>query len=350
MNFEAVLFKDGRVQFNYGAGNDEFHSIHTTGPTIGISCGACAHYYDRSVYDGVTQLNLVDSDLFTPPPAPTLTVTLPDASTVWLKGTAQDITWTKSGDQNASVKIQLWRNASKVTDISTSTANDGSHSWTPPTTLTKAANYFVRITTLDNLVTDDSDLFKITGPSITVTSPNASSIWQRGTTQTIVWTTLGSQAALVNIKLYRNNVFQRNIGLKKPNNGAFDWAIPADLKPQTGYVVRVKTTDGKVSDDSEPFKVIAPSIKVTAPAAGTAWVRNTTQMITWTVKGTMDANVKIHLYRGATLVQAIVLSTPNSGSYSWPIPGSLAKGTDYKIRVRTVDNAVTGNSAKFTIK
>jgi len=349
MNFEAVLFKDGRVQFNYGAGNDDFHSASAPGPTIGISCGACAHYYDRSVYDGVTQLNLVDSDLFTPPPGPTLTVTSPDASSVWFKGAAQEITWAKSGDQNASVKIQLWRNASKVSDITTSTPNDGSVNWTPPTTLTTAANYFVRITTLDNLVTDDSELFKITGPTITVTSPNASSLWQRGTTQAITWTKLGSQAALVNIKLFRNNVFQRNIGLRTANDGIFDWAIPTDLKPQSGYVVRVKTTDGTVWDDSEPFTVTAPSIKVTAPAAGAVWGRNTTQELIWIVNGTMNASVKIHLFKGATLVQAIVLNTPNDGSYSWTIPGSLVKGTDYKIRVRTIDNTVTGKSAKFTI-
>jgi subtilisin family serine protease len=350
MNFEAVLFKDGRIQFNYGAGNDDFHSIHTAGPTIGISCGACAHYYDRSVYDGLTQLNLVDSDLFAPPPGPTIAITSPDAASVWFKGTAQNITWTKSGDQNANVRIQLWRNTSKAADIATKTSNDGSHTWTPPATLAAASNYFVRITTLDNLVTDDSDLYTITGPSITVTSPNAASVWQRGTTQAITWTKLGSQAALVNIKLYRNNVFQRNIGLKKPNNGVFDWAIPADLMPQSGYAVRVKTTDGKVSDSSEPFKIIAPSIKISAPAAGAVWGRNTNQTITWTVNGTMNPSVKIHLYLGTTLVQTIVSSTPNSGSFPWTIPGSLVKGTNYKVRVRTLDNAITAKSGAFTIK
>jgi len=276
-------------------------------------------------------------------------VTLPDASSVWFKNTSQGITWTKSGDQNANVKIQLWRNASKVRDITTGTTNDGSYSWTPPATLATAANYFVRITTIDNLVTDDSELFTVTGPTITVTEPNASSSWQRGTTQTIAWTKMGSQAEKVNIKLFRNNVFQRNIGLRTLNDGSFDWAIPTDLKPQSGYVVRVKTTDGTISDDSEPFAITAPSIKVTAPAAGTVWGRNTTQDITWTVNGTMNASVKVHLFKGTSLVQAIVLNTPNDGSYSWTIPGSLVKGTDYKIRVRTIDNAITAKSAKFTI-
>jgi hypothetical protein len=63
----------------------------------------------------------------------------------------------------------------------------------------------------------------------------------------------------------------------------------------------------------------------------------------------MNSNVKIDLFRGTTLVQAVVATTPNNGSYSWTIPGSLARASDYKIRIRTVDNAVTAKSGQFKI-
>lgn len=71
--------------------------------------------------------------------------------------------------------------------------------------------------------------------------------------------------------------------------------------------------------------------------------------ITWTANGPMNADVKIHLFRGTTLVQTIVASTANNGSYSWTIRGSLAVGSNYKIRVRTLDNAVTAKSGLFRI-
>ena len=349
MNFEAVLYPDGRIKFNYGPGNDDFHSLSAPGPTIGISCGACGHYYDRSVYDNVTQLNLVDSDLFTSPSASSLEVTSPDASSVWFKKTAQQITWTKSGPQNANVKIELWRNSSKVKDITTSTPNDGSHTWTPPGTLTTASNYFIRITTIDNLVSDDSEIFTITGSTITVTAPNASSLWQRRTTQTIIWTTQGTQAQKVNISLYRNNVWLKDIALGTLNDGSFDWKITAGLKAQSGYLVRVKTTAGNVWDDSEPFTITAPSITITSPAAGNVWTRGSQQTIAWTKTGIQDDEVKILLMRNGNTVRTLSLNSPNSGTFDWSIPTNLQVGSGYYIQVRTLDGVVTDDSDKFTI-
>jgi hypothetical protein len=63
----------------------------------------------------------------------------------------------------------------------------------------------------------------------------------------------------------------------------------------------------------------------------------------------MNASVKIQLFRGTTFVQAIVASTPNIGSYLWTIPASLAVGSNYKIKIKTVDNFVTAWSGLFTI-
>jgi len=65
MNFEAVLCSDGRIKFNYGSGNSNFHSLWASGPTIGISCGSCSYMYMLSPYNNQTTLTDVNTDLYT---------------------------------------------------------------------------------------------------------------------------------------------------------------------------------------------------------------------------------------------------------------------------------------------
>jgi len=253
MDFEVVLSADGRIKFNYGPGNSNFHSYWSTGPTIGISCGQCDYFYDLSEYDNITNLNMVETDLFIPGNMPTIQVTSPDAGSIWLKKSAQQITWAKSGAQDSNVKIQLWRNRKKVRDIKAIAPNNGSCPWTVPGDLTEASNYFIRVTTLDKLVTDDSSPFRITDPTFIVTAPDSSTVWLRGSTQAILWTGLGTQSAKVNIILRRNGVKIKDIALGTADDGSYDWNIPANLKAQSGYVIRVKTPGGKYWGDSAPF-------------------------------------------------------------------------------------------------
>ncbi len=59
VNVEVILYENGRIIFNYGPGNINLS------PTIGIS-GGDGNKYRLSSYDGNTQLNQVQSILFTP--------------------------------------------------------------------------------------------------------------------------------------------------------------------------------------------------------------------------------------------------------------------------------------------
>jgi len=65
INIELVLYKDGRIRFNYGAGNTSIGAGWTGPPTIGISAGDGVNY-DLSVYNGLDNLTNVDSILYTP--------------------------------------------------------------------------------------------------------------------------------------------------------------------------------------------------------------------------------------------------------------------------------------------
>ncbi len=92
----------------------------------------------------------------------------------------------------------------------------------------------------------------------------------------------------------------------------------------------------------------AQSITVTSPAAADTWATGSTHDIVWTIRGTMDDEVKILLFQGDTRTLEIAARVPNSGRYSWLIPATLAPGR-YHVRVRTFDNAEFDNSPDFQI-
>ena len=64
VNVEVILYEDGRIQFNYGDGNDGFDFGFVDHPTIGISKGDGSFYY-LSPHNGQTVLTNANSDRFT---------------------------------------------------------------------------------------------------------------------------------------------------------------------------------------------------------------------------------------------------------------------------------------------
>lgn len=90
------------------------------------------------------------------------------------------------------------------------------------------------------------------------------------------------------------------------------------------------------------------TIVVTSPAAGVTWRAGEMHAITWTKTGAMDDEVKIRLIQAGAIVLEIADNVPNTGSYTWVIPGAVVPGR-YVVRVRTMNNAVMDNSDSFTI-
>ncbi len=92
------------------------------------------------------------------------------------------------------------------------------------------------------------------------------------------------------------------------------------------YTTTVGSTDG-------------PSLRVTSPRGGEYWDAGTRRLITWTTRGSI-ANVRIEYGMGDLVKgeladpKVIVARTPNTGSYSWVLPG--VKGSCW-IRVSDAD-------------
>lgn len=89
-----------------------------------------------------------------------ITVTNPKSGDVWCKGKKFTITWTKNGNMNSTVKIRLMKNGTKLLGITDATPNDKEYVWTVPTNIADGT-YQIRVKTVDNQVSDDSDFFQI---------------------------------------------------------------------------------------------------------------------------------------------------------------------------------------------
>ncbi len=104
----------------------------------------------------------------TPSSAPSITVTSPTSSSDWTAGNWYSITWTSSGT-GSFVMIEYYHGTySTAAQIISSTDNDGSYSWSLPSSLEGRADYRIRVTsTSDSTVYGESDTFSVSssGPS-----------------------------------------------------------------------------------------------------------------------------------------------------------------------------------------
>jgi Ser-Thr-rich glycosyl-phosphatidyl-inositol-anchored membrane family len=103
-------------------------------------------------------------------------------------------------------------------------------------------------------------------PFVRLTDLNAGKVFKRGKNYPITWTS-GNLSGQVNIELF-NDKQERTLGENNlPNNGKFDFYIPASTKSASGY--RLKFTNGKDRNDiqySQPF-TIKPKVPFLVKAA-----------------------------------------------------------------------------------
>jgi hypothetical protein len=196
-----------------------------------------------------------------------ITVTTPAVGADWCIGTGYTVTWTKSGTMPDTVKIRLRRwgapeSEDAVWNIIDGTPNDGSYGTAPVPASVPAGDYYIRVRTNDPDVIGDSAKFQIVNctPTITVTSPNASSDWAVGSTHTITWTRSGTMPDTVKIRLRRWGAPEaedavESIATGVANDGTSDpWNIPNSV-PEGDYFIRVRTDSPDVIGDSAKFHI-----------------------------------------------------------------------------------------------
>ena len=182
----------------------------------------------------------------------TLEVTTPNGGESWSAGSTYTITW---DEENAGsyVKIYLYDSGSLDSAISTYTSNDGSYSWSIPSTQTGSSAYKIRVQSYsDSSIYDDSDSsFTIERSTLEVTTPNGGESWNAGSTYNITWDEENA-GSYVKIYLYDSGSLDSAISTYTTNDGSYSWSIPSTQTSSSAYKIRVQSySDSSIYDESD---------------------------------------------------------------------------------------------------
>jgi RHS repeat-associated protein len=205
-------------------------------------------------------------------------------------------------------------------------AIESSYDWLVPDT--PSDNCLVRIKgSTDSIIPDTSDaVFSIASPQnpiLTVNFPNGGETLLIGNTYEINWSNYGTVAEEVKIDFsVDSGVNWTEITASTENDGAFDWLVP-DTASGTCLVKVSELDDDPVDVSDAVFSISAPAgdyIMVISPNGGEAINGGDSFNITWDSSGDIqNVNIEYSIDEGDSWA-AVVTSTANDGSYTWPVP------------------------------
>jgi len=265
-----------------------------------------------------------------------LTVTAPNGGESFVRGSAMDIKWTSNG-AGAKVKIKLFAGLTFQAWITSSTANDGLHTWVIPDTLPYGESYRIQIYSVDNFsLIDFSDAgFAVVPSPLTVTAPNGGEQWYPGTMRTITWTSKDPNITNVKLKLYKGSAFHAWISGGTPNNGSLNWRVPQSLPLGADYSVLIYDATNSANKDwsDAAFAVTTAPIQMNNPNGGERFLPGDPVSITWQSQPGAATTVKLKLFKAGVFSQWISAGTPNDGDLAWTIPAGTVIGSDYQIQI-----------------
>lgn len=193
---------------------------------------------------------------------PTITVTAPNGGEEIEKGSSFKITWTTGGTVG-NVKIQYsTNNGGSWSTVTSSTANDGSYTWTVPDKTSSTC--LIKISEAsDGSPSDTSNstfsIVSIIAPTITVTAPNGGETFDAGTSTAITWTSSGT-VGNVKIQYSTNNGSSwSTVTSSTGNDGSYSWKVP-EVNSSKCLVKIGEASDGSPSDTSnEAFTINIPT-------------------------------------------------------------------------------------------
>ena len=191
----------------------------------------------------------ISDAVFTISAVPQITVTSPNGGEHWQVGSSHNITWT-SVETAGNIHIEYSvNNGGAWADVTPSSANTGSFTWTIPNEI--SSNCLVRISETDGSPSDISDaVFAISAvPELTVTTPNGGEDWKAGTNHNVTWTSVET-SGFVHLEYSADNGSTwADITASTIDDGTYSWTVPN--MPSSECLVRISDTDGSPSDISD---------------------------------------------------------------------------------------------------
>ena len=264
-------------------------------------------------------------------------------------GDQYEIAWVD--DFDSDVRIDLYQrdtyDRTIVESISSGGADaefgTGSYEWTIPEDLAAGDGYKLKIASVeDDSLSDFSNLdFSIYEPSIEIDIPAEFTTLVAGENGVISWS--DNLDENVRIELYLADSLVEVIDPSTPSDGFYRWTLPTDFEQSEDYQIKITSVlDENIADFSDDsFTINSQSIDINSPDGGNSLTPGENYSIGWF--NNTDDNLRLELYKGDALVQTIEHYLPSDGTrgyqtYDWLVPQDLAEGTDYKLKITSVDN------------
>ena len=261
---------------------------------------------------------------------PTISVSAPVSSDIWVVGDTHAITWSTDGQVSNNLLLEYSADGGlSWTHIATGEANDGTYDWTIPSGA--AGNSIsIRITDASRTqVKGASEPFNILAyPTIKITQPNGGEYVVIGTTYDIKWQSWGSKLQqngpdYFSIAVYystNNGTSWTLITDQQANDGEYTWDVP-DSETNQALIKIVDANDAQVVDTSDAvFNIALPSITLTSPNGGEIWYATGNYTITWSSVGMVSNNLKLEYSTdNGSSWHLIATGEHNDGSYVWNV-------------------------------
>ncbi len=247
----------GNVRIEYSADNGvSWNPVTTDAPNTGsfvwIVPTVHSAFCKIRIFEALDSLPVdVSDEIFSIEPAPSIAITYPNGGELLVAQSTVNITWTSTGTVSGVKVLYSTDNGGNWYTVVASTANDGTHPWIVPGSVSNQC--LVQISeAADGDPVDVSDaVFSIeAAPVITVTSPDGGEEWEIGTEQNITWTTAGTVG---NVKIeysVDNGGTWTEIVASTANDNTHSWTIPA--KVSVNCKIRIsEAADGNPFDESD---------------------------------------------------------------------------------------------------
>lgn len=272
-----------------------------------------------------------------------ISVISPNGGERWECGQSYIIRWASAYIEDDAAIYLMRADAPVLVIASAVPVADKAFEWTLPVNLNPAADYRVKILSLDEpdiagVGDGDFAVYAESTANLTVTTPNGGEKLVIGGEATISWDA-DHYNGQVGIRLYDKNAYYSSVVSATANNGSFSWDT-SGVATGNEYRIEIASLDNPaVRDCSDGFFSLvssAPpadgSVTVTAPNGGESFRPGETTNILWESEN-LDGALAAYLFSDTGNVAEIGTAAVAAGTLSWTVAESLSAGNGYRVKL-----------------
>ncbi len=275
--------------------------------------------------------------------SPATTITVPDTTapprpSAPTTSSLTSATPVLSGTSEANASIKIYDNGTLLRTVSANAS--GAWTWTVTPALAQG-RHALTVTATDR-ANNTSNISSATTVTVPDTTPPATPAAPTSSSLTSATPVLsGTTEANAKVRIYDNTILLRTVTASA--TGAWSWTVSPALALGT-HALKVTATDSANNTSALSAATTITVPDTTPPAKPNAPTASSLTSATPVLSGTTEANAKITIIAGTTVLKTVTASP--TGAWSWTVTPSLAVGT-HVITVIAKDAANNASAASL---